>query len=89
MEANEIISINIFASLVGLLFGTIYYIIGIKKAKGKKLIIELIIALISIILIIEMGLFIYNLILNHEVKSLISQTDILSNHQLEPRMHQR
>ena len=72
MQANEIITINIFAILVGIIFGTIYYIIGIKKVKGKKLIIELIIALISIIILIETLLFIYNLILNHAVKSLIS-----------------
>ena len=72
VSCGEVAYVNIFAILIGLVYGTIFYIFAIQKAKGKKLIIELIIALVVIMALIQGCITIYNFVLNRCVSDAIN-----------------
>ena len=54
---------------IGLILGIIIYVIAIQKAKGKKLILELLVGFISLVLLIIVLNCGYNLIVNNMVSS--------------------
>lgn len=60
-----IVKMYIFTLVAGLILGTIIYIVLIQKAKGKKLILELLIAFISIFLLITLANKGYELLINY------------------------
>lgn len=60
-----IIKMYIFTLVAGLILGAIIYIVLIQKAKGKKLILELLMAFISIFLLITLANKGYELLINY------------------------